>query len=221
MLFSELRAIHNDFDAYQALRAVIFGFRNEKVDIVIQKVDGSTAMSLKPGRTFNLDVLADNVQSIVSITHANGELLQEWLKKATVDFYKTIDDVVNGWLGRLKKIEGAKVIDNRPNDKDSDKHCLWFESESRTQLSVGLPRLDLDPFSYKQCSTGYGHRGIGLAFPKSISFATLIPTETEERLMHKYDLQYTLLRSVRVIKYKLKVHESRELYNYDSDDSDC
>lgn len=194
MLYSELKAIHNDLVDYNHLQ-------NHRCNIIVQR-DNAPHLT-----TFNFDELAEDVSSIVAITHASGTPLKEWLEKATVDFYSTIDDAVNGWMARIKTVKGVEETYSRPNGKKTDKHYLWFERSRRTDFDIGLPRLNLDPFSYQKYSTGYGHEGSGFAFPRSTPISALIPTKVEETALQQYNVKYTLLLSVKVTRYELKAYE--------------
>lgn len=225
MLYSEVKTIYDDLQAFQRLRANHNGFRKEKVEIVVtlKGTDESIKFSLKPHKIFDFDTYANDVASITAFSHADGQPLQEWLKDATIKFYETIDDVVNGWLDRLRTIKGLEAIYEHPQygfKKITKRHCLWFPGERRTDFDIGYGRLDLEPFSFKRYSTGYGHEGNGLTLPRTEDFSLLVPTEEEEVVMQKYDIKYELLQSVEVTRYELQTFTREREEMYDDSDSD-
>ena len=229
MLYSELRSIYEDLEAFQALREAANGFQKEKIDILIRlaDVDEPVKLSLKPHQLFDFDALAEKAFTILSITNGHGHSLRQWLQLATFKFYQTIDIIVNQWLNRLRIIEGTECIYENPRygQKDYTKnHCLWFEDQRRTCLDIGFNSLDLSPFSFKRYSTGYGHGGTGFIFPRTEALSVLLPTKEEETVMRKYGVDYQLFESVEVTRYELQAYCRPATYEYDndiiSDDSD-
>ncbi len=200
MLYSELLKLHEAICDHAQLT-------KKTIDLQIGYVrDNPYADS--PIDVFDFEKIADRLPYITRIIHDNGEPLLEWLQEDIKLYQKTynekIDNVVNQWLDRVRKIRGVTTITGYPDVMNCDCHFIWFHGTERTRLSVRIPTLSLDPFSYTQMKGGCGVEGVGLIVPRNARNALqkMFPSIEERKVMREYRLRYEIRESKEVIKYE-------------------
>ena len=122
---------------------------------------------------------------------------------------RTIDDAVNAWMERIRKLDDAEYIRQTATE---DRHYIIFNCGS--MYGVGS-HLKLEPFSYNSYRNS---EPAGYSFPQSVAIEDIKPTKAERKIMLKYGVKYSMKQSKDVVS-KRHFGVKQDYFESDSADS--